>query len=107
LVDFEEGDLQELVIPPAAKRDAESWELMRTWVAESGLHCSLNIGVYQAQGIPEEEAWGTILADAARHVSNALEASGQGNAEAILGEIRRNFDDELNSPTSKTKGDFV
>jgi hypothetical protein len=101
------ANLKELVIPPAAQRDADSWELMRTWVAENGLHCSLNIGVYEAQGIPEEKAWGTILADAARHVSNALASSGHGDADTTLREIRRIFEDELDSPTSKTKGEFV
>jgi hypothetical protein len=64
--------MNELVIPPAAQRDAQSLELMRAWVAEEELHCSLRIGVYEDQGISEEKAWGTILADAARHIANAL-----------------------------------
>jgi hypothetical protein len=53
--------MNELVIPPAAQRDAQSLELMRAWVAEEELHCSLRIGVYEDQGISEEKAWGLFL----------------------------------------------
>jgi hypothetical protein len=36
--------MKELVIPPAAQGDDDSWELLRVWVAEGGLHCSLKVG---------------------------------------------------------------
>jgi len=97
----------ELVIPPAAQRDADSLELMRAWVAEKGLHCSLKIGVYEDQGIPEALAWGTILADAARHIANALTSSNGKDTNETLREIRRHFEAELDSPTSEMRGGFV
>ena len=73
--------MRELVIPLAAQTDADSWELLRAWVADHGLHCSVRVGVYEAEGIPEEHAWGTILADAARHVADALSSLGIRDAD--------------------------
>jgi len=99
--------MKELTIPPAAQADDDSWELLRAWVADSGLHCSLKVGVYEAEGIPEEQAWGTILADAARHVADALSSLGLRDSEAALREIRRNFEAELDNPTSKRTGSLV
>jgi hypothetical protein len=99
--------MNELAIPPAAQRDPKSFELMRAWVAEKGLHCSLKIGVYDEQDIREETAWGTILADAARHIADALASSAGRDREEALREIRDNFEIELDNPTSEVRGDFV
>jgi len=99
--------MRELKIPPAAQSDNESWELLRAWVAEQGLHCSVKVGVYEAEGIPEEKAWGTILADAARHIADALSSLGLGESDTALAEIRRCFDAELDAPTSKRTGRLV
>jgi len=38
--------VKQQVIPPAAVRDPDSFELLRAWVAEKGLHCSLKVGTY-------------------------------------------------------------
>ena len=60
-------------IPPSALRDPNSVEMLRVWIAEGGLHCSLKIGMYRdTTKIPEEVAWGMILSDIARHIANAL-----------------------------------
>ena len=99
--------MRELRIPPAAQADEESWELLRAWVAEGGLHCSLKVGVYEAEGIREEQAWGTILADAARHIADALSSLGLRDSDAALVEIRRHFAAELDAPTSKRTGNLV
>ena len=99
--------MKELVIPPAAQSDDHSWELLRAWVAGGRLHCSLNVGVYEAEGIPEEEAWGIILADAARHVADAPSSLGLRDSEAALTAIRRNFEAELDNPTSTRSGNLV
>lgn len=99
--------MTELTIPPAAQTDEESWELLRVWVAEQGLHCSLKVGVYEAEGIPEEKAWGTILADAARHIADALSSLGLRDRDTALAEIRRQLVAELDAPTSKRTGNLV
>ncbi|MYN42917.1 DUF5076 domain-containing protein [Duganella sp. FT109W] len=65
--------MNERPIPSAARRDIDAVEMLRVWVAEKQLHCSLKIGMYRdGMGIDEELAWGTILADAARHILKAL-----------------------------------
>ena len=99
--------MRELPIPPAAERDSNSWELLRAWVAEKGLHCSLKIGVYESEGFVEEEAWGIILADAARHVADALSLQGLRERDAALREIQLSFEAELAKPTSGTEGSFL
>jgi hypothetical protein len=100
--------MKELIVPPAALRDKQSIEMMRVWIAEKGLHCSLNIGIYSSSpSTSEERAWGIILADATRHVSDALAKSNGSSIQDSLSLIRENFLRELDKPTSKTSGDFV
>ena len=94
-------------IPPAALRDPDSIEMARIWIAEKSLHCGLNIGVYKASGIDETRAWGIILADIARHVSNALTEDGfVSSPEIALSSIRRAMAAELDDPSSKASGQF-
>lgn len=99
--------MQERPIPEAAIRDPNSVEMMRVWIAEGGLHCSLKVGMYrETMNIPEETAWGTILADAARHVANAL-SSGYGvDADQALRQIGEALIKELALPTSDVTGSF-
>ena len=93
----------QLLIPPAAARDSDSVEMARVWIAEVGLHCALNIGIYEER---EGVAWGVILADIARHVSDAIEQSGGMPAHAALATIQESFERELDSPTSAADGEF-
>jgi hypothetical protein len=47
--------------------------MLRVWIAERKLHCSMKVGMYrETMKIPEEKAWGVILADVARHVACGL-----------------------------------
>lgn len=94
-------------VPEAALRDKGAIELARVWVAERGLHCSLRIGLYADNNIAEEKAWGTILADIARHVTNGLESKYGIKPEVALKSILGCFSEELASPTSEVKGNFV
>jgi len=82
-------------------------EIIRVWIAERGLHTSVRIGVYKDSSVPEEKAWGIILADTARHVSRGFaEESGLGEEE-VLAAIKRWFLEEIDDPTSPTDGNFV
>lgn len=82
--------------------------MMRAWIAKKGLHISLNVGVYYGKkGVSEEKAWGIILADAARHISAALEERfGVARADT-LEKIVSSFSSELSAPSSATSGDYV
>jgi hypothetical protein len=91
-----------LVIPETAIKDPQSTEMLRAWVAQKALHCSLRIGVWK-----EPAAWGILLADVARHVANAhQEADGRDRA-TTLAAIRKLFNAELDKPTDEPKGSFV
>jgi uncharacterized protein DUF5076 len=98
--------MKELTAPPAAQRDANSVEMIRVWIAERELQCSIFVGMYKDSKFPEERAWGILLADVARHVSDALLKSGQTNRTTVS-DIRDSFLRELDIPTSDTKGSFV
>ena len=99
--------MNERPIPPAAIRDENSVEMLRVWVAEHKLHCSLKIGMYREMNIEEEVAWGTILADAARHIAKALSEESEEAENTLLEIIRSQFNSELDAPTSPVTGSFV
>ncbi|WP_071849957.1 DUF5076 domain-containing protein [Duganella sp. HH105] len=100
--------MNERPIPTAAQRDAASVEVLRVWVAEKQLHCSLKIGMYRdGMGVDEELAWGTILADAARHIARALHPEDADEERIALQKILRGLSEELAAPTSDVKGGFV
>ena len=100
--------MNERPIPEAALQDPNSVEMLRVWVAEGQLHCSLKIGMYRdGMGIDEEVAWGTILADAARHIAKALQDGGSLNETESLAILVSKFNDEVSVPSSELKGGFV
>lgn len=98
---------KELIIPNPAVVDPRAIEMARVWIAQGGLHCSLNVGVYADHpNVDEAVAWGIMLADIARHAANAL-AQGQEGAPDILRKIERSMTDELAKPTSDMRGGFA
>ena len=100
---------RELLIPPAGQRDANAIEMARVWIAEKGLHCTLNIGMYAANSaMDERKAWGIVLADLARHVSNGLADTYPGTRPADnLTDVLKALLDELAKPSSEMAGAFV
>ncbi|MGC7412563.1 DUF5076 domain-containing protein [Pandoraea pneumonica] len=67
--------MNECPIPEAALLDDSAVEMLRVWITEDDLHCSMKVGEYaEVMNITEESVWGTILADVARTLSEALEA---------------------------------
>lgn len=100
--------MNERPIPAAAKRDPDSVEMLRVWVAEKQLHSSLKIGMYRdGMGIDEEAAWGTILADTARHIARALHPENAERESETLQKILRGVNIELAAPTSEIQGGFI
>ena len=100
--------MDERAIPDAALRDSDAWEPLRVWIAEQKLHCSLKVGVYEENGpIPEDTAWGIILADVAKHLADTLAKEGLRNRDIALREIFRSFGSELEEPTAVTTGKFI
>ena len=98
--------MKTLVIPPAAQRDEQAVQMLSAWIAERGLHCTINVGMWTASGTNEPNAWGTLLADVARHIGNALHEKTGANPEATVNSIVRSFIEELGDPTSDASGTF-
>lgn len=99
--------LNERPIPPSALIDPDAVEMLRVWIAGGKLESSVKIGMYaESTDIPEDRAWGMILADVARHISNALQ-SGYGFTGSALEGIKTSFLRELGAPTSTAQGEFV
>lgn len=92
-----------LSIPPAAISDPHSVEMVRAWIANSALHCSLEVGVWS----DKVGAWGILLADIARHVANAMEEQEGAAVSETIAAIRQAFDAEMDSPTDEPTGGFV
>ena len=100
--------LNERVIPEAALRDENSVEMLRVWIAEKKLHCSMKIGMYrETTKIPEERAWGQILADVARHVAHCMSAEYGVNGVDVIQAVRESFDRELDKPTTPLDGGVI
>ena len=98
--------MKPLVVPPAAQRDASSIQMLSAWIAESGLHCSIKVGMWKEQGHDEAKAWGILLADVVRHISNAVqEEHGVPSVETSDG-IMRALSAEFEEPTSDATGSF-
>ena len=98
----------ELVIPPAALTDPKSVEMMRLWIADRRLHCALNIGYWKRHsGVEEDLAWGKVLADAVRHITNALGEAEGSDAEGTVRRIMKALEAELSEPMTAYRGRFV
>ena len=95
-----------LPVPPQAARDPQAQEMIRAWIADKGLHCSLQVGFWQDQNLNEAWAWGILLADVVRHVSNALEDSYGIDPRETVEAIKVSFLIEIQKPTSGHRGRF-
>jgi hypothetical protein len=95
--------MSELPIPPATKSDKKAREVLRAWVANNDLHCSMEIGCWgdqEAKACP-----GILLTDVVRHVANAMAEKGHKKKDPIR-EIRRVFNAEFDSATADVSGTF-
>jgi len=96
--------IKELIKPSAADKAQNATELIRAWIVDKDLHCSLNVGVF---GDNERIVWGILLSDVARHVADAIEREKGIPAKESLAQIASSFDYEMRTPTAETKGNFI
>jgi hypothetical protein len=80
--------------------------MLSAWIAENGLHCTLNIGMWEAEGRDEARAWGVLLADVVRHIASALRAERGTASDMIADSVVEALLEELGSPTSAAEGGF-
>jgi hypothetical protein len=93
------GASDQLHVPDLAKRDPQSFEVLRVWVANSGQQVSLRVGVWD-----DPAAWGILLADLARHMANAYRQDAGLDELETLQRIKAALDAELGSPTDSPSG---
>lgn len=99
--------MKPLSIPKAAQQDENAIQMLSAWIAEEGLHCALNIGMWQDDGRDEAGAWGILLADTIRHIASAMrEGYGHSTPDTIAA-VLESLHAELGEPTSSTRGEFV
>ncbi|MDB4664424.1 DUF5076 domain-containing protein [bacterium] len=64
----------ELNRPAAADNDEYAVEMIRGWIAQRGLACSLNLGHWHHNSkVDERHAWGVLMADLTRQIATQLE----------------------------------
>lgn len=63
--------------------------------------------MYREMNIEEDVAWGTILADAVRHIAKALSEVGEESESNLLRRIQVQFNAELGTPSASATGSFV
>ena len=47
-----------LPVPPGARRDPRSLEMIRAWIVDGDLQVALNIGFWAERDMNEPDAWG-------------------------------------------------
>ncbi|VVE20360.1 hypothetical protein PIN31115_03102 [Pandoraea iniqua] len=100
--------MNECPIPEAALLDDSAVEMLRVWITEGDLHCSMKVGRYaEVMDITEESVWGTILADVARTLSKALQVGYACDPADTLAKIGDAFFEGLFTPLTEGSGGFV
>jgi len=98
--------MQSLTVPPAAQRDNNSVQMLGAWIAENGLHCALKVGVWHDQERSEASAWGILLADVVRHLSNAIRDEYGTDPSETTNAVVKSLLAELDEPSSNAHGEF-
>jgi hypothetical protein len=88
-------------VPSEVEADFNAREVLRAWVANEGLVCSLRPEAWK-----DPSAWGIVLADVARHVSNAVNELNGDDPAMTVAKIRDLFNSELANPTDEPTGHF-
>jgi len=92
-----------LDLPPAAQRDKAAFEVLRVWIAEQGQHVSIRSGAWE-----DPFAWGIVLADLARHITNAHAIQNEStDKEAFLNRLLEGFEAEIDNPTDEPEGEVT
>jgi hypothetical protein len=62
----------ELPRPDAIAADPNATEMISVWLAHNAPQIAIRLGMWDEAGLDEREAWGYLLADVVRHVSQGL-----------------------------------
>jgi hypothetical protein len=90
-------------IPPDAKDDPNSTEVVRGWVIDGRLQIALAAWVWR----DNPETWGQFLAEAAGHVADAISKELGTDRQLVYAKIHSRLIEVLEDPPSNLVGDFV
>jgi hypothetical protein len=89
----------QLDIPAAAISDPDSFEIVRVWVANKGLHVSLLAAVWD-----DPAHYGIMLSDLMNHIANAYHQNEGRDRNAVIQRINEGMKAEMESPTDYPTG---
>lgn len=99
--------MNELIIPEGVEGDPEATEMIRVWIGNKDIHVSMLLGAWEEasnQEIDERDAWGELLADLIRHISNGLTQSHDYQTEASQMRIANTLLHQLGYGMNTIKG---
>lgn len=85
--------VSELPTPPNLGSDPDATELLRVWIINEELECSLYPGAFD-----EPALWGAILAELARNISKGLQETEGKDYQATLDLIVNAFQQDIANP---------
>lgn len=85
--------LSELPTPPNLSKDPDATELLRVWIINQEMECSLYPGAFD-----DPKVWGVILADLARNVARGLEETEGTDFRKTLELIADAFQNDIANP---------
>jgi hypothetical protein len=88
--------MNELPAPPDAASDPHATELLRAWVIDQAVHCTLNCGAFE-----DSATWGILLADLIQHVADALHEQEGRDRGTTIKTIRAALDQALDAPSQE------
>jgi hypothetical protein len=86
---------RELIVPPPAASDPQSYEMLRLWMAGDG---SQSLTIHADPGL-DPAAWGIVLIDVARHAAHAYAQRGVGTVADNYARILAGLIAELQGPS--------
>lgn len=95
--------MRTLPIPPAAKKDKDSLEMLRAWVIDGDLQVAVSSWVWTKDVAP----WGQLLAETIHHLATALETETRRSKAEIAREIKKSLDHHFANPRDCLIGGFV
>ena len=72
--------------------------VLSVWNAEDGLHFESKVGLWKAEGKDEAAAWGEVLAEAVRHIADAMRADHGARKDDTMDGIIDAMLESLNDP---------
>ncbi len=94
---------RELPIPPDADSAEEAIEILRGWLLDGCLQCSLFPTIWK----DDPGTWGVLLADVANHIADAVAEDTGRPRDEVYERLCEVLVGELKSPSAKHEGTFV